>query len=221
MENLKVATVIFGYGGAKHIINRHLELWKKYCDILIFSMPEDDCYEVQGHIVLRHDKSIKYGWGIIRRIMYTFKKALELNADIFCFMEYDAVMLRRPTITEDRQIQVNLFYNDPNFIFEGHRFEGKFFCHYPHVFTRKALERFCLVMDETPFELGFQDRWLGAQLEKHNISVFDLLRNGEGYSQNTIDDPRLLIKAIKEGRYAIHGIKSDEVYNVINNNTSI
>ena len=215
MERNKVATVIFGYAGAKHIIDRHLELWKKYSDILIFSMPEDDCCEVPGHLVLRHDKSIKYGWGIIRRTMYTFKKALELNADIFCLMEYDAVMLKRPVISEDRQIQANVFYSDPNFIFEGHRFEGKFFCHYPHIFTRKALEHLCSVMDETPFELGFQDRWLGAQLEKHNIPVFNLLTSGEGFSQNTIETPEPLIKALSEGRYAIHGIKSDEVYNVI------
>lgn len=218
MENLKVANVILGYGKAKPIIERHLELWKSTCDILVFVMPEDACYTVPNHYTLIHDKSSHHGTGIIKRTMFAFKKALEINADIFCFMEYDAVMLKRPDISEDRQVQVNVAgWNDPTYSEEGYFFKAKFFCHTPFIFTRKALEHFCTVMDEEPFEIGYPCRWFGGQLDKHNIPIFDLLGNGEGFTQNTIDNPDILIKHLKEGRYAIHGIKSDEVYNALEN----
>ena len=218
MENLKVANIILGYDKAKPVIERHLELWKSTCDILVFVMPEDACYTVPNHCTFIHEKSVHHGWGIIRRVMFAFKKALELDADVFCFMEYDAVMLKRPIITEERQVQVNVAGgNDPTYSEEGYFFKAKFFCHTPFIFTRKALEHFCTVMDEEPFEIGYPCRWFGGQLDKHNIPIFDLLGNGEGFTRNTIDSPNDLINALNEGRYAIHGIKSDEVYNALEN----
>ena len=221
MINDKTATIIFGYGGAKHIIERHLELWKKLSDTLVFVMPEDDYCTIPDYHTWIHEKSIHYGLGLIKRILFAFKKALELNADIFYFMEYDAILLKHPIISEDRQIQGNVFTSDPNQSFGGYFFKAKSFCHFPYIFTRDSLEKFCSVADSSEFELGFPDRWFSYQLEKNNIPIFDLLKSGEGFSQNTIHTPQPLIEAIKEGRYAIHGIKSDEVFNIIKKYTAM
>jgi hypothetical protein len=86
--------------------------------------------------------------------------------------------------------------------------------HFPWIFPAARLERFCRDAALEPFEEGFVDRWLAAQLIAMGLGVRNLQETGEGFSRNTIEsreDRKAILRLAGSGGYAFHGIKEEDL----------
>lgn len=198
----KITTTVFTFGGGKNITRRHLPIWREHSDDVLLVFPEDDPCVIADTPLISHEISNKFGLPCLRRQLFGMKAALRYAADYYVFTEYDGFMLKRP---ESRsEIQANVFWDPPG------RFHAGYFTHFPWVFPAALLEEFCAKASLEPFEEGFVDRWLAAQLGKLGMPVFNLQESGEGYSRNSIESPEEInemLAKVKNGAYAFHGIK--------------
>jgi hypothetical protein len=161
--------------------------------------------------MVAHEISNKFGLPCLKRQFFGMKAALRYEADYYVFTEYDGFMLKGPVPRPC--IQANVFANHSN------RYQADYFAHFPWIFPAAVLKEFCAKASLETFEDGFVDRWLAAQLTKLNLPVHDLQETGEGYSRNSIESRKEigeLLKKIKEGAYALHGIKDEALsYSVL------
>jgi len=217
-----VTTVVFAHNGAKEVVNRHLPIWKKNTDNLLIISPIDSPCIINGVDCLTVETSQRFGKHALRRQLFGLKASLSYKTDYYVFLEYDAIMLKRP---EPRTlIQGNLF-NEDMFLSKDKELinQGKCFMHFPWIFPEDKLR--ILVENINTFstkEEKFQNVWLVEKLIDLDLEVFNLLGlvptaprgSGEGYSRNSLDTPELLSNAIqlaKENAYAFHGIKTKDV----------
>lgn len=201
---MRVATTIFTFGGGRQITGRHLPIWRKHSDSVLLVFPEDDPCEIQGVDTIRHEVSNKFGLPCLKRQLFGMQESLRYDADYYVFTEYDGFMLKRP---EPRKgVQANLFPD------HGSDYRAEYFAHFPWIFQAEVLREFCDRATLEPFENGFVDRWLAAQLTKLKLPVCNLQESGEGYSRNSIEsrgETRELLGKIRDGAYALHGIKDE------------
>jgi hypothetical protein len=205
---MRIATTIFTFGGGREITKRHLPIWRAHTDDLLLVFPYDDPCVLPDVDMLAHEVSNKYGMPCLRRQLSGMKAALRYNADYYVFIEYDGFMLRLPLHRD--AVQANLFHHKRQNI--GH---ATCFCpHFPWVFPRDILERFVAEANFEPFERGFVDRWLAAQMERMGIPFHGFQDSGEGYSRNTIqyaEEKEAVLRCVDSGGYAIHGVKTPEL----------
>ncbi len=222
-----VTTTVFAHGDAIETINRHLPIWKAYTDNLLIVSPKDNPCILNEIDCLSIEKKQHNGPHTLSRHLFAMKAALGYNSDVYVFLEYDAIMLRRPEL---RPItQGNLFHErffnrrDEKSIKQGHCY-----LHFPWIFPADKLKQFVKYVDLS-VENDTQDRirymhdvWITQKLMKLNMEVHNLLGltlnapngTGEGFSRNSFDTPELVsdaICAVKNGAYALHGIKTKEV----------
>ena len=153
--------------------------------------------------------------------MFGLNAALGYKANQYVFIEYDGFMLKRP---QPRPIiQGNLF--NERIFFERQEKpmeEGKCFLHFPWIFPADKLKEFVDRVELDPNDESVQDKWLIQKLMNLNMEVHNLLGlvpsapsgAGEGYSQNSLDTPQRIkntIDAVKNGAYALHGIKTKTI----------
>ncbi len=204
---MKIVSTLFSFGGGRAITARHVRLWREVSDELLVVSPEDSPCVVAGPLLWTHEVSNKFGMPCLRRQLAGMGRALDLPGDLFVFCEYDGFLTRRP---ENRLgLQANAFKD-----LSG-RYASQRFFHFPWIFDRSSLETFVGQATFEPFEEGFVDRWLAAQIDRlGTIPVFDLQASGEGFSRNTIEGEgeSALIKAVESGAYAIHGVKSASLF---------
>lgn len=205
---MRIATTIFTFGGGREITQRHLPIWRAHTDELLLVFPYDDPCVLPDVDMLAHEVSNKYGMPCLRRQLSGMKAALRYNADYYVFIEYDGFMLRRPLQRD--AVQANLFHHKRQNISHA-----TCFCpHFPWVFPRDILERFVAEANFEPFERGFVDRWLAAQMERMGIPFHGFQDSGEGYSRNTIqyaEEKEAVLRCVDSGGYAIHGVKTPEL----------
>lgn len=216
MDN--VTTVIFAHGDAIETINRHLPIWKAYTDNLLIVSPKDNPCILQSIDCLSIDKRQHHGPHALKRHLFAMKAALGYNSDFYVFLEYDAIMLKRP---EPRTIVQGNFYEAFYCQDKDKIKNGKCFIHFPWIFPADKLKEFVDKVVLDPSEKIAHDIWLIQKLTELNFDVFNLLKtqttpngSGEGYSQNSFDTPQQIENAIyqvKNGAYALHGIKTKEV----------
>jgi hypothetical protein len=152
--------------------------------------------------MISHEVSNKFGIPCLKRQLFGMKAALSYAADYYVFTEYDGFMLKRPE--PRKEIQANVFLEPMG------RYQAEYFPHFPWIFPAAVLKEFCERATLEPFEEGFVDRWVAAQLEILGMPVFNLQASGEGYSRNSIESDkeiRELLARVNSGAHAIHGIK--------------
>lgn len=205
---MRVATTVFTFGGGLRITARHLPVWRKHSDEVLLVFPMDDPCVLPDTDMIAHEVSNKYGIPCLQRQFFGMKHALRYKADFYVFTEYDGFMLRRP---EPRDcVQANVFHQKRG---EG-GYAAAFFPHFPWVFPARLLEKFVTDATFEPFERGFVDRWLAAQMERIGIPFHGFQEAGEGFSRNTIqseDEMEQLKRSVLSGAYAIHGVKSSHL----------
>ena len=205
---MRVATTVFTFGGGLKITARHLPVWRKYSNDLLLVYPVDDPCVLPDTDMIAHEVSNKYGMPCLRRQFFGMKHALRCQADFYVFTEYDGFMLRRP---EPRDcVQANIFHQKKGT--DG--YAASFFPHFPWVFPAALLEKFVAEATFEPFERGFVDRWLAAQIERLGMPIFGLQDSGEGFSRNTVqseEEEEQLLQSVASGAYALHGVKSSEL----------
>jgi hypothetical protein len=94
MQN--VTTVVFAHGDAIETVYRHLPIWKKYTDNLLIVSPIDNQVFIPGEDCLCVEKRQHHGNYALRRILFTMKMVLAYASDVYVFLEYDALLLKRP-----------------------------------------------------------------------------------------------------------------------------
>jgi len=222
-----ITTIVFAHGDAILTINRHLPIWKAYTDNLLIVSPKDNLVSIQGIDCLSIEKRQHHGPHTLARHLFAMKVALIYKSDFYVFLEYDAIMLRRPE--PQLIIQGNLFNEQ---VFNSKREEsikrGDCFLHFPWIFPSNKLKQFVehvdLSVENNPrdYKSYAHDIWIIQKLMKLNMEVRNLLGltpsapngTGEGYSRNSFDRPEFVsdaIRAVENGAYALHGIKTKEV----------
>jgi hypothetical protein len=205
---MRIATIIFTFGGGREITQRHLPIWRAHTDELLLVFPYDDPCVLPDVDLIAHEVSNKYGMPCLRRQFFGMKSALRYKADYYVFIEYDGFLLRRPEPRDS--VQANVFLHKSG---EG-GYAASFCPHFPWVFPAAHLEKFVAEANFAPFERGFVDRWLAAQMERIGIPYHGFQQCGEGYSRNTIqyDEERAaVLECVRNGGYAIHGVKTAEL----------
>ena len=209
---MTVTTIIYSYKGGQEITERHLPIYRENTDNLMIISPTDSPCILPNTDCETYEESNMFGKPMLKRQLFGMKRALDIKSDYYVFIEYDGIMLSRPV--ERDIIQANTFY-DSSMVFSS-----VYYHHFPWIFPRKVLEEFCERVSLEPFNKGFVDRWLAVQLDIMNMKVFHLLESSEGFSRNTIEpqDIQQLIKAVSHGAYAIHGIKTEAVLDIVKEN---
>jgi len=209
-EIKKVASIVLAHDEAQNTVMRHLPIWKEHTDYLLFVCPEDSMCDIPGEEVIGYGNKEHHGFVALYRWIFTFETALKkFDADYYVFHEYDSLMFRRPV--ERDLFQSNIFDVNPD---QQHRWNSNTFTHFPWIFPAKLLKQLVESIEPTPFEEGMSDRWLPCNLDRIEIPTYNLLKSQEGFSSNSIDSQELLeelIRRARNGAYAFHGIKTEEV----------
>ncbi len=199
---MRVATVVFSYAGGQKVVERHLPIWRAQSDEVMVVFPGDSPNVLPGVRTFATGRSNKYGEECLKRQLAGMRKARELAADYYVFLEYDAFLLRRPEARVG--LQANVFKNrQPGML-------GTHFTHFPWIFDAGSLRTLAEGATLEPFQRGFVDRWLWCQVERLGIPVHNLRALREGFSRNTIRLPKEKLVALRHagrGAYAFHGIK--------------
>ena len=218
---MNITTIIFAHGDAIQTINRHLPIWKAYTDNLLIVSPKDNPCILQGIDCLSVDKRQHHGPHTLARHLFAMKAALGYNSDFYVFLEYDALMLKRP---EPRPIIQGNLFNERVFFQRQEEWmrKGSCFLHFPWIFPADKLKEFVDRVELDPNDGIAHDIWIIQKLMDLNMEVHNLLGltpnspngTGEGYSQNSLDTLKRIENAVyqvKNGAYALHGIKTKEV----------
>jgi hypothetical protein len=222
-----ITTIIFAHGDAIETINRHLPIWKAYTDNLLIVSPKDNPCIIEGIDCLSIEKRQHHGPHTLARHLFAMKAALGYNSDYYVFLEYDAIMLKRP---EPRPIIQGNLFNEKIFINkeESGMKGGHCFLHFPWIFPADKLKDFVekvdLSVENNPVDHKnyAHDIWIIQKLMKYGFDVYNLLGYSqrssnepiEGYSNNSFDTPERTANAVhyvEQGAYALHGIKTEEV----------
>lgn len=199
---MRVATTVFSYAGGQAIVERHLPIWRAHSDEVMVVFPEDSPNLLPGVRTFATGQSNKYGEECLKRQLGGMRKALELGADFYVFVEYDAFLLRRPEARVG--LQANVFKN------RNPEMAGTHYSHFPWILDAESLRKLAEGGTLEPFQRGFVDRWLWCQVERLGIPVHNLRALREGFSRNTIRLPKERLVALRHasrGAYAFHGIK--------------
>jgi hypothetical protein len=218
---MKTTTIILAHGDALETIDRHFPIWKQNTDKLVFVSPNDNPCVIDGFDCFTYEGRQHHGQLALKRQMFSFNIALMYESDYYVFMEYDAIMLKRP---------------EPYSVFQGNIFnqrvitqkqkewldKGACFIHFPWIFPKDVLKEFVEKATIDPNDNVAHDIWLARKCVELDIKVHNMLAfcdgTGEGFSQNTFDTPERIdaaVKAVKNGAYALHGIKTKEVLDKI------
>lgn len=220
---MKVTTTIFAHGDAIETCKRHLPIWQAHSDQIVFVSPVDNPLVINDFSCVTYQRREHRGKNSIERLLFAFKAALLFEADYYVFLEYDALLLRRPIPRE--HIQGNLF-NEQVLINKQLDHQKSCFIHFPWIFPADKLKDFLNRVEIKETDIFIQDIWLAQKFCELDISVFNLLAvpsktsndvlegcstNTFGHHQNILD--RALEMTRKHGAYAFHGIKTEEILN--------
>jgi len=217
----KITTVIFAHGDAINTVNVHLPIWKSNTDNLLIVSPNNNACIVNGIDCLTYEGRQHHGPLSLKRQMFAMNAAMLYDSDYYVFLEYDALLLKKP---KNRNIIQCNVWNEHVLLQKDQTAmdEWKCFLHFPWIFPKKELIEFLKVVtldenDETP-----QDVWLAQQIMKHDFKIYNLMgvKTGvwEGYSRNSFDTVELVnnaIQHVQNGAYALHGIKTKDVFDKI------
>jgi hypothetical protein len=223
---MNITTIVFAHGSVIETVKRHIPIWKNNTDNLLIVSPKDNPCVIEGIDCLTHEKSQHHGIHTLKRQLFAMKHSLLYKSDFYVFMEYDSILLKKPKYRNI--IQGNLF-NENIFFEKQHESmnKGQCFIHFPWIFPLDKLINFVnkVILNEN--DNTVHDIWLIKKLMELNFDVHNLLglKNpkcpnglGEGYSQNSFDTEDKILNAIyhvKNGAYALHGIKTESALNRI------
>ncbi len=199
---MRVCTTAFSYAGGQAVVERHLPLWRASSDEVIVVFPEDSRNVLPGTRTFATGRSNKYGEECLKRQLNGMRHSLDVAADFYVFVEYDAFLLRRPEARVG--VQANLFKN------RTPELEGSHYGHFPWIFDARSLRTFVDGATFEPFQRGFVDRWMWCQATRMGLPVHDLRALREGFSRNTIrlkKEKAVALRHASRGAYAFHGLK--------------
>lgn len=227
LESNQVLGVILAHAKAKPIFLQHLPYWFKICDRLIVVTPEKQKLGLNDprieELEIYPDKG-SYSTDTNRRCWYAMKAALERQNDTPYVMlfEYDSLCwspIPTRAAPAEGEVACTVWPNEPVTPIPGKPFIAPFYMHFPHLYSRTALEKIVEAMETTvPWdaEWGYTDRYVGLAAYRSGVSVKDWRSVGLSYSYENISYsgrfPQRVeecVRAVKLGAFCSHGVKDE------------
>lgn len=218
---MKTLITVMAHKEAQEIFDRHFQLWWDLGhDVLVVfpqgkrvAMPEIRGKHPNTIQALEIARPAHTGVESIIRFRTILEHMNGCGYDRYAFFEYDAICLG-PLPEKCGDIAGNVFTDDsPN-----RGFIGTSFVHPPLVFTAGGLAKVVEEMRGMGLadEKAVWDRWFGLCTERIGIPVYNFLKTGEGFADNTIHPPRFidLRRAVLAGAKMLHGVKTPEALQV-------
>ena len=184
LDPKKVIGVVMSYAKARDVTVSHLPYWLKVCDRLIIMVPEGQRLELGNsrvtEIDMGQDTKFHAGEDIHRRIYHGLREALKTDYQYIMAIEHDSLcwspILDR-AIPKEGELGACMFHNEDYDPVPGIRFISPIYIHFPHLYTRTALEKMLALLDsgEVSFtaEHSYIDRWLGLLAHKAGVPVLN------------------------------------------------
>lgn len=207
---------VMTHQGAHDTFMRHYPEWKKHgTDILIFATEEP--YRIDlPHEVLQFGHAEHHGPESIRRFRFLLQFLAKKPHETFSIFEYDSFCLSvgMPGFSMN-SLAGNVFRDDH----PDRGFVGTHYVHPPLLFAKDTLTKILTAAEALTdhAEQCYWDRWIGLACEMAKVPFFDYLKNGYGFSRNTIEPPQIAdaVEAVRAGAVAIHGCKTKECYDAV------
>ena len=196
--------VVFTRKGEEGVVKRLLPLYAPFFDETVIVCPDGQKPDIGQIRAIEGGESSHSGQGAVRRVMNGLTFASMLGHDLYCFLEYDACLLRAPAFFVG--VQANRLSES-----NTDRWKLDHYLHFPWIIDAYNLKVLVSEMQECPFMEGFPDRWMAGQIDRLKIPTRDLIASGDGYSRNTIEPEHEedFLLALERGVWALHGIKTD------------
>lgn len=208
--------IVLSHGGAADACRRHEPLWRKNCAELFYFTPTDSPLERKpAELTLAYQYSLGESKAYSPDTNLRCREALRFAAmtyyEYILLIEWDSLIfapIPEKYLPKQDGVAAPVFHNvDP-------KFKGKFYLHFPQLFTRAGAQATVSAMDSLPLEaeFGFTDRYVGLAVEKAGIPVLDLNPTGFVCTHNEIDDKKLpdVLEQYKKGARWSHGVKSEK-----------
>lgn len=212
--------VVLAHGAAQATIRRHLPFWTRSCGRVVVVVPNEQGFSLPGAEVIEAvDDGGAYSPSTNVRARHALAHALELGYPYTMLLEYDSLAwgsIPDRAVPEHGAMAACRWPNEPVSPIPGKEFISPFYLHFPHIYTRLALELVVGTLEESvpdDAEHGYTDRYLGLGVHRSGVPVLDWKAMGLTYSWENISkhEHRVVecIHAVAGGALFSHGIKDE------------
>lgn len=212
-----ILQLIMTHKDALPVVERHLPIWKQVSNNIIFTSPKDSMMGIENEIGI--GKAEHHGELSARRIIEIFDFALSKEWDHLILLEYDALVIELPedVLPEPGGVSCTVYpQNKP------HKFVGKFYTHYPMLWTREGMEKVAKMLPKVVNceDRYYSDRFIGRAIEYAKIPLKNLLNINRSYTKNTFREKHEvpLRRYTRNGAVFFHGVKTPEILKIIQEN---
>lgn len=211
MKNL--LQIVMTHKDALPTVRRHYNIWRNISKDIILTSPVDSGMEIKDsddfnqHFIGEAEHN---GEKSAQRIIKIFEFALEQRWEYLLLNEYDSFALSLPDDVMPEPGGVSAAKYKQN---KPIKFKGKFYLHYPMLFSREGMHRTYTMLDQVKTnDRYFSDRFIGRAVEMAKVPVRNLLKNKRAFSKNTIKPEHYgkLKQAVKDRALFFHGVKNLE-----------
>jgi hypothetical protein len=212
--------LVLAHGSVRNTCARHEPVWLQSCDRLVYFSPIDDCVSLPGRVEYSVGRSAAYSAHTNQRCRealrfgslshYPFLMLIEYDSLFFgkWWEEFNSEAFESPAVVAPQ-------FHDP----KSEKFRGKFYLHFPQVFSRVAATEVVEAMDAIPLDAegGFTDRYVGYATELAKVDVCDLNKTNLVFTRNHITEADLpeAKKAYAKGARWSHGVKDEKVFEAL------
>lgn len=223
LDKSQVLGVVLAHGDAAPSVRRHLPLWQKVCGEILVVVPEDQCFDLGDGVpvVETVPNGGKYSTETNRRAANALRIAQGAAKEIplVMLLEWDSLVwgpIPLHAVPEWGSMAATKFPAEPRSPIHPRTFAGSFYLHFPHLYTRLALDLVLGTIDQNiplDAEHGYTDRFLGLAVEKAGVPVLDWRAKGLSFSwENISAHPERVAacrQAVQRGALFSHGIKDE------------
>ena len=229
LDPKRVLGVVMSHAKAKENTQRHIPYWFKVCDHILLYTPENQKLKLNDprieELEAFGDPREHAGIAISLRTHSALKEALTRKEyDYIILFEYDSLCwgpIPDSAVPPEGSMGCSMFENEPYDVIAGIKFLSPIYLHFPHLYTRTAVEKMLAAADDGRVrwdaEHGFVDRWLGMLAHVAGVPVLDYRAMNLGYSWENISYsgpfPKRVeecVTAVKNGAVFSHGVKDAE-----------
>lgn len=225
LDPKQVLGVVLSHLSARDNTIQHVPYWHRVCDRILLYTPVGQRLNLNDPRITEYeafvDSKFHAGDTVNRRIHTALKEALKTDYRYIILFEYDSLCwgpIWDRAVPPEGSMGSCLFHNEDYDVIPGKHFESPIYLHFPHLYTRTALEKMLAVAERGEVawdaEHGYVDRWLGFLAHKAGVPVLNYRANGLGYSYENISYGGRYPQRVDEAAHAVangaifsHGVK--------------
>lgn len=209
--------LVLAHGKAADVVLRHAPVWRNHArEVVLFSPVDDPLPASRNHFSV--GKSKAYSADTNQRCREALRFAAYTSFKYVLLFEYDSLIfgdIPVKYLPPAGGVSAPVFH-EPK---PGEKFQGRFYLHFPQLYTREAVRKVVEAMDALPLdaEHGFTDRYVGLAVERSGVPILDLNPTGFVCTHNEIDDPKLpdVLAKYRAGARWSHGVKTEKVFKAL------